>query len=223
MGGYGALIYGGAGVTQASTEYPWGTPNGLLQRHLAGSESHASMPNDKVKAIISIAPWGKNTGFWDAEGLSGFSKPLMLMAGSVDDVSVYSALRAIFAETTGTKRHLLTFENANHNAGAPMPSPKEGYTPVEGLDFVPFEHYADAVWDNTRMNNITQHFATAFMDLHLKGDEGKGAYLELIDNAADGVIAMGDDGKPTADHTYWEGFLPRTAAGLKFETLDAGN
>ncbi|WP_420541324.1 alpha/beta hydrolase family protein, partial [Planktotalea frisia] len=62
MGGYGALIYGGAGVTQASTEYPWGTPNGLLTRHLEGSESHANMPNDKVKAIISIAPWGKNTG-----------------------------------------------------------------------------------------------------------------------------------------------------------------
>mgnify|MGYP000707649675 CR=1 FL=1 len=66
MGGYGALIYGGAGVTQASTEYPWGTPNGLLTRHLAGSNTHADMPNDKVKAIISIAPWGKNTGFWDA-------------------------------------------------------------------------------------------------------------------------------------------------------------
>ena len=223
MGGYGALIYGGAGVTQASTEYPWGTPNGLLTRHLAGSDTHASMPNDKVKAIISIAPWGKNTGFWDADGLSGFKKPLMLMAGSVDDVSVYSALRAIFAETTGTKRHLLTFENANHNAGAPMPSPKEGYQMVEGMDFAPFEHYADAVWDNTRMNNIAQHFATAFMDLHLKGDDSKAAYLDLIENAADGVTKMDDAGKPTDEHTYWEGFPARTAAGLKFETLEAGN
>ena len=222
MGGYGALIYGGAGVTQASTEYTWGTPNGLLARHLEGSESHATMPNDKVKAIISIAPWGKNTGFWSAEGLSGIEKPLMLMAGSVDDVSVYSALRAIFAETTGTKRHLLTFENANHNAGAPMPSPKEGYQMVEGMDFAPFEHYADAVWDNTRMNNIAQHFATAFMDLHLKGDDSKAAYLDLIENAADGVTKMDDAGKPTDEHTYWEGFPARTAVGLKFETLDAG-
>ncbi len=223
MGGYGALIYGGAGVTQASTEYPWGTPNGLLTRHLAGSDTHAKMPNDKVKAIISIAPWGKNTGFWDADGLADFSKPLMLMAGSVDDVSVYSALRAIFAETTGTKRHLLTFENANHNAGAPMPSPAEGYQMVEGMDFAPFEHYADAVWDNTRMNNIAQHFATAFMDMHLKGDESKAAYLDLIENAAEGVTALDDAGKQTDAHTYWEGFPARTAAGLKFETLDAGN
>ncbi|WP_439143121.1 alpha/beta hydrolase family protein [Planktotalea sp.] len=223
MGGYGALIYGGAGVTQASTEYPWGTPNGLLTRHLEGSQSHASMPNDKVKAIISIAPWGKNTGFWSADGLAGFSKPLMLMAGSVDDVSAYSALRSIFTETTGTKRHLLTFENANHNAAAPMPSPKEGYQMVEGMDFAPFEHYADAVWDNTRMNNIAQHFATAFMDMHLKGDDSKAAYLDLIENAAEGVTALDDAGKQTDAHTYWEGFPARTAAGLKFETLDAGN
>jgi predicted dienelactone hydrolase len=222
MGGYGALIYGGAGVTQASTEYPWGTPNGLLTRHLAGSDTHAMMPTDKVKAVISIAPWGKNTGFWDADGLAGFEKPLMLMAGSVDDVSVYSALRAIFAETTGTDRHLLTFENANHNAGAPMPSPKEGYQMVEGFDFAPFEHYADAVWDNTRMNNIAQHFATAFMDLHLKSDAGKADFLDLIPNSADGVHKMGEDGKPTEEHSYWTGFAARTAAGLKFESLGKG-
>ena len=222
MGGYGALIYGGAGVTQASTEYPWGTPNGLLARHLAGSGSHAEMPNDRVKAMISIAPWGRNTGFWDAEGLAGFEKPLLLVAGSVDDVSVYANLRDIFTETTGTTRHLLTFENANHNAGAPMPSPLEGYQMVEGMDFAPFEHYADAVWDNVRMNNITQHFATAFMDLHLKGDSEKAAYLDLVESAADGVIDLEEDGTRKQTHSYWEGFPARTAAGLRFETLEDG-
>ncbi|MEM9579634.1 MAG: alpha/beta fold hydrolase [Pseudomonadota bacterium] len=222
MGGYGALIYGGAGVTQASTEYPWGTPNGLLQRHLEGSDSHAEMPNERVKAMISIAPWGKNAGFWSADGLAGFSKPLMLIAGSVDDVSIYSALRAIFDETTNTHRHLLTFQNANHNAGAPMPAPKESYAMVDGFDFPPFEHYADAVWDNVRMNNITQHFATAFMDLHLKNDLEKVAYIDLIPDAADGVHDIGEDGKPSEKHTYWEGFAPRTAAGLMFESKHAG-
>ena len=94
---------------------------------------------------------------------------------------------------------------------------------VEGMDFAPFEHYADAVWDNVRMNNIAQHFATAFMDMHLKGDADKAAYLDLVPNAADGVHKMGEDGKPTEEHTYWEGFPARTAAGLKFETLEQGN
>ncbi len=222
MGGYGALIFGGAGVTQASTEYEWGTPNGLLARHLAGSDSHEALIDDRVKAIISIGPWGKNAGFWDTDGLAGLRKPTLLMAGSVDDVSVYAAMRQIFEEATGTDRHLLTFEAANHNAAAPMPAPAESWTPVDTLDFVPFEHYADAVWDTNRMNNIAQHFATAFMDLHLKGDADKAPYFDLVDRAADGVVDLDDAGKPTDAHSYWTGFAPRTAQGLTFETLSAG-
>jgi predicted dienelactone hydrolase len=223
MGGYGAMIFGGAGVTQASTEYEWGTPNGLLQRHLAGSDTLADLVDDRVKAIIAIGPWGKNAGFWDADGLAGFQKPLLMMSGGVDDVSVYAAMRQIFEETTGTTRHLLTFEAANHNAAAPMPAPMESWAPVDNLDFIPFEHYADAVWDTNRMNNIAQHFATAYLDLHLKGDAEKAGYFDLTPRAADGVVALDDAGQQTAEHTYWRGFAPRTAQGLTFETLTQGN
>ncbi|MEP1636244.1 alpha/beta fold hydrolase [Ascidiaceihabitans sp.] len=222
MGGYGALIYGGAGVTQASTEYVWGTPNGLLERHLAGSETHEALVDDRVKAMIAIGPWGKNAGFWDAQGMSGFRKPLLLVAGGVDDVSVYAAMRTIFEEATGTDRHLLTFEHANHNAAAPMPAPAAAYALAAEGDSGPFEHYADAVWDNTRMNNITQHFATAFMDMHIKGDTEKAAYFDLVTKAGDGVVAVDDAGKETADHSYWKGFAPRTAAGLTFESKAKG-
>lgn len=222
MGGYGALIFGGAGVTQASTEYTWGTPNGLLTRHLAGSDSHEALIDDRVKAIIAIAPWGRNAGFWDANGLAGLRKPTLMMAGSADDVAVYAAMRLIFDEAVGTDRHLLTFENANHNAAAPMPAPEESWQPVETLDFVPFDHYADAVWDTNRMNNITQHFTTAFMDLHLKQEADKAAYFDLIERAGEGVYDLGDDGKPTETHTHWFGFPPRTAQGLRLETRDKG-
>ncbi len=222
MGGYGALISGGAGVTQEATEFTWGTPAGLLTRHLAGSDSHEELIDPRLKAIIAIGPWGKNAGFWDAEGLAGLRKPTLFMAGSVDDVSVYEAMRGLFDESVRATRHLLTFEHANHNAAAPMPAPQESYEPVESLDFAPFEHYADAVWDTTRMNNITQHFATAFFDLHLKGDEDMTKYFELVQNAADGVVALDDAGEPTEDHTYWEGFAPRTAVGLAFETKRTG-
>lgn len=223
MGGYGALIYGGAGVTQASTEYSWGTPRGLLEAHLAGSDSHNALSDDpRLKAVIAIGPWGRNTGFWDADGLSGFSRPLMLMAGSVDDVSVYGAMRMIFDEATGTDRHLLTFNHANHNAAAPMPAPAESYAPVEGMDFVPFEHYADAVWDTVRMNNITQHFATAFMDLHVKGDAEKAVFFDLVPSSDDGVHSLNEDGTEKEDHSHWNGFAARTAAGLRFESKAAG-
>ena len=223
MGGYGALIYGGAGVTQGSTEYSWGTPRGLLAEHLAGSDTHAKLSDDpRLKAVIAIGPWGRNTAFWDAGGLSGFSRPLMVMAGGVDDVSQYPALRAIFDETTGTDRHLLTFNHANHNAAAPMPAPAESYAEVEGMDFNPSEHYTDAVWDNVRMNNIAQHFATAFMDLHVKGDADKAAYLDLIPVSDEGVSSLNEDATPKEDHTFWHGFKPRAAAGLRFETKSKG-
>lgn len=223
MGGYGALIFGGAGVTQASTEYSWGTPGGLLERHLAGSDSLAELVDDRVKAIIAIGPWGMNAGFWDAAGLAGLEKPLMLVAGSVDDVSVYSAMRGIFEGMTGTERHLLTFLNANHNAAAPMPAPAESYAFNDELGWSPSEHYMDAVWDNVRMNNILQHFSTAFLDLHLKGDAEKAAFLDLVPDANDGVWSVEEDGTEKPDHTYWEGFPNRTAAGLTFETLAAGS
>ena len=222
MGGYGALIFAGAGVTEASTQYSWGTPAGLLARHQAGSDSHAALNDPRVKAVVAIGPWGMNTGFWDETGLAGINKPLMMMAGSADDVSVYPAMRKIFEGATNTTRHLLTFEEANHNAAAPMPAPIESWAPVENLDFVPFEHYADAVWDTNRMNNIAQHFTTAFMDQHLKGEAEKSAYLELVPLAAEGVISRDDAGKELPDHSYWKGFAPRTALGLRFETLMTG-
>lgn len=223
MGGYGALIFGGAGVTQASTEYSWGTPNGLLERHLAGSDTLADLVDPRVKAVIAIGPWGMNTGFWAAEGLAGFEKPLLLMAGGADDVSDYPSMRQIFEGTTGTDRHLLTFAGANHNAAAPMPAPAESWAPVDTLDFVPFEHYADAVWDTTRMNNIAQHFATAFFDQYVKGDTDKAAYFDLVRMAADGIYSVDENGDPKEDHTYWAGFPDRTARALVFETLTKGN
>ena len=64
------------------------------------------------------------------------------------------------------------------------------------------------------MNNIAQHFATAFFDHYLRGDEGKAEYLDLIENAEDGVWSVDDAGAFTEEHTYWRGFPERTAVGL---------
>ena len=221
MGGYGALIYAGAGVTQASTEYEWGAPQGLLERNMMGTESHAALRDDRVQAVVAFGPWGNNAGFWDETGLGGIDTPLMLIAGGVDDVSVYDAIRGIFDGSVNTTRHLLTFDNANHNAGAPMPAPAEAYAISESLGWAPFEHYADAVWDNVRMNNISQHFVTAFLDQHLRSED-RAAYFDLVPVAADGVWDVDDAGDPTASHTYWEGFPDRSAHGLRFETRSTG-
>ena len=110
-------------------------------------------------------------------------------------------MRGIFEQTTGTTRHLLTFHGASHNAAAPIPAPAESWAASPALDFIPFEHYADPVWDTVRMNNIAQHFASAFLSLHLKGDETTQRYL-------DGIFT---------------GFAPASARALTFETLTKGH
>ncbi|NIZ13565.1 alpha/beta fold hydrolase [Phaeobacter sp. HF9A] len=225
MGGYGALIFAGAGLSETAVTRTepaaYVPPAGLLNQHASGSESHAQLVDPRVKAVIAIGPWGRNRDFWDAEGLAGIKKPLMLMAGSADAVSGYPFLREIFAETTGTDRLLLTFNSAGHNAAAPMPAPANSYTVSEKLGWAPFEHYADAVWDTTRMNNIAQHFATAFFDLHVKGEEAMAPYLDLVETAEDGVWSMTDD-VPGPEHNYWTGFAKNTARGLRLEHRAAG-
>ncbi len=186
-----------------------------MQVHLAGSDTYKALIDPRIKAAVAVAPWGMNAGFWDASGLSGLRIPMFFIAGSDDDVSGYAnGTKAIIDGSTSTDRYLLTFQYANHNAGAPIPAPAESWQPSEHLDFVPFDHYADAVWDNVRMNNITQHFVTAFLGQYLKNDGEMNVYLDLVENSGDGVHALEEDGTPKAEHTYWQGFPNRTAKGL---------
>jgi hypothetical protein len=102
-----------------------------------------------------------------------------------------------------------------------MPDPKEAFRFDEGLGFNVSEHYTDAVWSNTRMNNVSQHFVTAWMAKHLKSDNSMDAYTNLVESSNDGVWATEKDGEEKAEHTYWKGFANRTATGLRFETLTA--
>ena len=218
MGGYGAVITSGGGVTEASVGYAWGGPHGTLAIHQAGSDTHNALPDPRIKTAVAIGPWGMNTGFWDAEGLKGIKIPMLFMAGSQDMTSLYeNGVRAIWENASSTNRSLLTFENGGHNAAAPMPAPAESFRDDEKLGFNVSGHYTDPVWDTARMNNIAQHFVTAWMDLHLKGNETAGEYLDLVENSNDGVWSMNEDGTPKEDHSYWKGFDKDTAKGLRYE------
>ena len=106
---------------------------------------------------------------------------------------------------------------AKYKAGAPMPAPQETWTSVAHLNFVPAEHYSDAVWDSVRMNNIAQHFTTAFLGKYLKSDAALGSYITVVENAKDGKFSAAKDGRFKPDHTYWKGFPARSAVGLRLE------
>jgi predicted dienelactone hydrolase len=226
MGGYGVVNVIGGGYSKASETLTAAPPNRLLaERGAANPEYRKAIDahDSRIKAAIAVAPWGMNTGFWDAEGLKGISTPVFFVAGSVDDVAGYEkGTRAIYQGAVNADRYLLTFVNANHNAGAPIPAPMETYTYSEAQRSYPYMHYADAVWDTVRMNNILDHFATAYFDLYLKNEQDKKAYLELIPNGKDGVYTVDSSGKPGPTSTYWKGFKRGTAVGLTLEHAAPG-
>lgn len=217
MGGYGVVnvIGGGYSTRPRFQNLP---PNQLLADRGAANPAYQASRDPRIKAAIAIGPWGMQGGFWDAEGLKGIRTPVMFVAGSVDDVSGYEqGVRAIYEGAVNADRYLLTFINANHNAAAPYPAPRESYAAAVPPRPNSYAHYADAVWDTVRMNNIFHHFATAYFGLHLKGEADQQAYLDVVPSGKNGVFAMDRDGKPAAAHTYWKGFKRGTAAGLMLE------
>lgn len=222
MGGYGAIITAGGGVTEASVGYAWGAPHGTLGIHLAGSDTHNALPDARIKTSVAIGPWGMNTGFWNAEGLAGIQIPMLFIAGSEDETSLYeTGVRAIWENASDLPHALLTYINGGHNTAAPIPAPKESYYFSEEKGFNISEHYSDPVWDTVRMNNIAQHFITAWMDSQLKGDTEKAAHLDLVEDSNAGVWSANDDGSLKEDHSYWKGFSQGSAKGLKYEVKTA--
>jgi predicted dienelactone hydrolase len=220
MGGYGVVNVIGGGYSAASATFSNAPPNRLLAERGAANPAFQTARDPRIKAAIAIGPWGMQGGFWDAAGLEGIRTPVMFVAGSNDETSGYEkGTRAIYLGAVNADRYLLTFINANHNAAAPIPAPLETYRYSETLRSYPFTHYADQVWDTARMNNIFNHFATAFFGVHLNGDKDKQAFLEVVPNGKDAVWAVDRDGKPLPAHTYWKGFKRATAVGLILEHL----
>jgi predicted dienelactone hydrolase len=223
MGGYGVVNVIGGGYSASSVTFNTAPPNRMLAERGAANAEYQKARDPRIKAAIAIGPWGMQNGFWDADGLKGIRTPVLFVAGSADDVSGYEkGTRALYEGATNADRYLLTFVNANHNAAAPIPAPAETYTASDPSRTPPFGHYADAVWDTARMNNIFNHFATAFLGLHLRGEQDKLAYLTVVPNGKDAVYAVDRDGKPTATHTYWKGFRRATAVGLILEHAAPG-
>ena len=199
MGGYGALNNLGAGYSETGVASGRSPPNRLLHDFAAGNPDYRRSLDPRIKAGIPIGPWGMRGDFWDAAGLAGMTVPALFVAGDADGVSGYEdGIRAIYEGAINSDRYMLS-KNAGHNAGAPIPLPVEFF---DAADPRGATHYVDSVWDTVRMNNVLQHFATAFLDLHLKGAGDMRSYLDLPEDGA----AAGQGG--------WKGFAGRGAVGL---------
>lgn len=214
MGGYGVLNNIGAAINRRMVDVAIAPPNELLEDLTSRNRNYVRNLDPRIKAAVAIAPWGMNTGFFTPETLTGLKTPTLFVAGSVDVTAGYeNGTRAIFDNSVNAERYLLTFINGGHSVAAPIPMPVEILQDPERNGA---GHYSDAVWDSVRSNNVLDHFATVFMDLHLKGEQSRKAYLELLPSGNEGVYSM-PNGEPDAQHSYWKGFTRGSAVGLQFE------
>ena len=201
MGGYGAVNIAGGGYSEQAVKFFTATSKGnnALEKRKMGNPDYINSFDNRFKAIVAMAPWGMENGFWNAEGLKGVKIPTLFVAGGKDDISGYEkGVKAIYDGAVNSERYMLTYLNARHNI-APNPPTTEVMTP--GIHIDEYLRYADSVWDQRRINNVNQHFITAFMGVKLKNNRD---YLPYLD-------AKGFD-----EQDPWEGFLPRTSVGLEF-------
>ena len=199
MGGYGVLNAAGAGYSSkllAAFGQMTGGSTTIRVRTTDNDVFKASYDR-RIKAVVAFAPWGMKLGAWDAEGLTGLKVPTFFIAGNMDEVSGYEeGTKAIFKGAVNADRYLLTYFNARHNV-APNPPPVETLQP--GVSLKEFNHYAEPAWNSYRLNNINQHFITAFIGKYLQ-QKPYNDYLSLPEKSNE---------KP------WAGFKPGSSTGME--------
>ncbi|MDP5140216.1 MAG: dienelactone hydrolase, partial [Spirosomaceae bacterium] len=199
MGGYGVLNVAGAGYSEMFEKgfQQFTAGSKLLSPLVYGSDEYKGEVDSRIKSVVAFAPWGMERAAWSAESLKGLSVPTFFVVGNQDDISGYEkGVKAIYDGAVNTDRYLLTYDNARHNV-APNPPPAESLQP--GLPFDEYYRYAEPSWDQRRMNNINQHFVTAFIGTHLKKNDYE-KYLDVQSNS---------------NEKTWTGFEARSSTGLE--------
>ncbi len=210
MGGYGVLTAAGARLD----------PDGIAGKLLAGEP----LVPLTVKAVVAIAPAGGGAlRAWGNDGLSRLPAPLLLIAGTADRVVDYaSGARAIFAGAVAAPRYLLTFKGAGHAIGLGAAPPEMRGTLWDQ------DWFEDPVWRKDRLNAVTLHVVTAFLDRFVKNDAARAAYLDVNVPDADTAIwpappaaAYDAFGTGTGASPGWKGFRRNHAVGLMLEHAEA--
>jgi predicted dienelactone hydrolase len=214
MGGYGVLTSGG-GVLDPDAGAKF--PGGLMQPYVRGGAEQGSIVVKNLRAVVAMAPAGGALGVWGANGLQGIQSPLLLISGDSDHTVNYATgARAFFDAASRTTRYLLTFKQCGHAIGL-NPVPDAMRAKLWDLDW-----FEDPVWRKDRINGINAHFITAFLDLYVKGEAARAAYLDVPVTDSDAGQWPADQAKsydaysPAAEGvTVWKGFQRNHAGGLQ--------
>jgi predicted dienelactone hydrolase len=203
MGSYGALSAAGVGVSQAAVSFPGPVPGGHLGGLQAGKPEYQTLLDSRIKALIAFAPYAP-AGFWDSVSIEKLSIPSFFIVGAQDQTTGYAAAQWLFDNAVNSERYLLVYQGAIHEVGA-NPAP-----PLADAHFREYVHYQEPAWDNRRLNNINQHFVTAFLGVYLRGEQD--LYEPYLDMSP---ISSESPRTDTAHPDYWRGFLNWTAIGME--------
>lgn len=224
QGGYGVLTAGGASLDPAGPSMDL-VAGGWMKRIARGAPQEALGKVPGVKAIIAIAPaGGLPRSAWGAQGLLDIKAPLLLIHGDADPVVDYkTGALAVFGGAKNSERYLLTYRQAGHSI-ALNPAPVEMRSSLWDLDW-----FEDPIWRQDRVNGINQHFITAFLELHLRGQSGMRGFLDVpIEESSEGTwdalpgTPWGAYSPGGAGITLWKGFQRRHAQGLVLRRAAAG-
>lgn len=225
MGGYGVLTAGGATLDPSSPLMKL-VPGGMLRPYARGGTLRESVLVKSLRAVVAISPAGGGSlAAWGAEGLRDISAPVLLISGDSDRTVDYATgARAMFETATGAHRYLLTFKGCGHSIGLnPVPEAMQDRLWDE-------DWFEDPVWRKERINAINAHFITAFLDLYVKGDASRAAYLNVaVTNSSAGVWPVRDGdlydaySPGTGGITVWKGFQRNHAVGLELLQAQAGD
>ncbi len=224
QGGYGVLTAGGASLDPEGPNMAL-VAGGWLTKHARGTRGAGEIVVPGVKAIVALAPaGGLPRSAWGAEGLAAITAPLLLIQGDADPTVDYkTGALAVFTSAVHSDRYLLTYKQAGHNV-ALNPAPAQMRSSAWDRDW-----FEDPIWRPDRLNAINLHFITAFLAVHLRGEAGRAAYLNMPIAESDAGEWKAPDGTPWGAYspggdgvTLWQGFQRRHARGMRMEHLGAG-
>ena len=223
MGGYGVLTVAGAGLNPVGRAAR-SVPGGLLIPYLRGGPKAADLRVPGLRAVAVMAPAGGGSGFnaWGAEGLADLKVPLLVIGGDRDrTVGFADGIRKVFEQAIHADRYLLVFQNGGHNIGM------NGAASTMRNRLWDLDWFEDPVWSKARTAAIQQHVITAFLDLNVKGDQSRAAFLTTdtpVSNDAKwtaGALTAYDAISPGGPGATWKGFPRNHAVGLELHHAEA--
>ena len=213
MGGSGVLTVAGARLNPKSPVMK-SFPGALADRYVAQGAGVADLSGGAVKAVVAISPAGGAP--WDVwgDGIAAVRTPLMVIGGDADrTVGFEHGPATLFTGAVHSDRYLLVFHGGGHSIGVD-PAPPEMRANLWDLDW-----FEDPIWRKDRVNAISLHFITAFLDLHVKGDPSRAAYLDVPQPESDGAAWVGAASPYAAvsqggSNPTWKGFVRDHQNGL---------